>query len=118
MVDVARSNRAGPIKTGVGMKMYILIKDSTPPSYAIVAAAHASLGCYLKYQDDPDVKEWVSGPFNKMICSVNEKEFENAKTTEGHVVITESQLDGAEIALVFKPREEWPKMFKFFRKYK
>ena len=31
------------------MKMYILIKDSVPIGYAIVAAAHASLAAYLKF---------------------------------------------------------------------
>lgn len=34
------------------------------------------------------------------------------------MVLTESALDGREVAIVFKPREEWPKMFKFLRLYR
>jgi hypothetical protein len=34
------------------------------------------------------------------------------------VVLTESALGNEEVAIVFKPRKEWPKMFKFFRLYK
>jgi hypothetical protein len=30
------------------------------------------------------------------------------------IVVTESALDNQEIAIVFCPRYEWPKMFKFF----
>jgi hypothetical protein len=29
--------------------MYILIKESVPPGFALVAAAHASLAAYLKF---------------------------------------------------------------------
>ena len=53
-----------------------------------------------------------------MVCKVNEKEFENAKSVKKKVVITESALGDAEVAIAFSPREEWPKMFKFFRLYK
>jgi hypothetical protein len=30
----------------------------------------------------------------------------------------ESALDGAEVALAFKPREEWPKALRFYRLYR
>lgn len=99
------------------MKMYILIKDDVPLGNALVAAAHASLGAYLKFRDTPEVVEWVSGPFYKVVCKVNPKEFEKAKECPDHVVITESGLNDQEVALSFKPREEWPKPFRFFRKY-
>ena len=42
------------------MKMYILIKDSVPLGYAIVAAAHASLAAYLKFQDCEEVRQWLA----------------------------------------------------------
>jgi peptidyl-tRNA hydrolase len=100
------------------MKMYILIKDDVPLGFAMVAAAHASLAGYLKFQDAPEVKEWLSGPFFKAVCKVNAKEFENAKEVPDHLVLTESALDNREVAIVLKPREEWPKMFKFLRLYK
>jgi len=63
------------------------------------------------------VSYWLSS-FRKVVCKVNEKEFENAKSVKKKVVITESALGDAEVAIAFSPREEWPKMFKFFRLYK
>ena len=99
------------------MKMYILIRESVPTGYAILAAAHASLAAYLKFKNNPEVQNWISGSFFKVICKVNEKEFENSKQFEDHIVLTESGLNSAEVAIAFKPRQEWPKPFKFFRLY-
>ena len=98
--------------------MYILVKDSIDLGFAIVAVAHASLGAYLQFKETAEVEEWLSGPFRKVICRVSEEEFEAAKRESDHVVITESALSGAEVALAFKPREEWPKSFKFLRLYR
>lgn len=100
------------------MKMYILIKESAPIGFALVAVAHASLAAYLKFKETPEVEQWLSGPFYKTICKVNDQEFEAAKVLPDSVVITESALQGQEIALAFKPREEWPKAFKFYRLYR
>jgi len=100
------------------MKMYILIRESVPTGFAMLAAAHASLACYLKFKDTPEVAEWLSGPFFKAICKVNDQEFERAKEFDDHVLLTESALDNQEVALAFKPREEWPKSFRFYRLYK
>ena len=97
------------------MKMYILIKEDVPEGFAMLGAAHASLAAYLKFSEEPEVKEWISGPFYKVICKVNDSEFEKAKELEKHVILTESKLDDKEIAIAFMPREEWPKSFKFFR---
>lgn len=100
------------------MKMYILIRESLPLGNAIVAAAHASLACYLRYRDDPDVAEWLAGPFRKVVCRVSDDEFERARGFEHHVVLTESSLGGAEVAIAFKPRASWDKAFQFFRLYR
>jgi hypothetical protein len=100
------------------MKMYILIRDTIPTGFAVLAAAHGSLGCYLKFKDTPEMVEWVSGIFYKAVCRVSDAEFEKAKECEDHVVITESALGDQEVALIFKPREVWPKGFKFFKLYK
>ena len=100
------------------MKMYILIKEDLPQGFAILAAAHASLAAYLKFQDSSEVSEWLSGTFYKAVCRVNESEFDNAKECEDHVILTESALDNQEVAIAFKPRKEWPKAFKFFRLYR
>jgi len=100
------------------MKMYILIRESVPTGFAMLATAHASLACYLRFQDTLEITKWLSGRFFKAVCKVNDKEFEKAKEFDDYVVLTESALDNQEVALAFKPREEWPKPFKFYRLYK
>jgi hypothetical protein len=97
--------------------MYILVRESVPLRFAIVAAAHASLAAYLRFRDAPEVAAWLAGPFSKVICQVSDEEFEQAKGFEDSVVLTESALGGREVAIAFKPREEWPKAFKFYRLY-
>jgi len=96
------------------MKMYILVKQSLP-SHKAVVIAHASLMGYLKYQDEPEMKEWLEKSFRKVVCEVSDLEFENAKLVEKCVVVTESSLGGAEVGLVFCPRNEWPTYFKYFK---
>jgi hypothetical protein len=98
--------------------MYILIRESVPTGFAVLAAAHASLAAYLKFADTPEVKEWLSGPFYKAVCRVSDEEFERAKETPDHVVLTESALAGQEVALAFAPRAEYPKAFRFFKLFK
>jgi peptidyl-tRNA hydrolase len=100
------------------MKMYILIRDDVPQGFAVLAAAHASLAGYLRFRDTPEVAEWLSGPFHKVVCRVSESEFEKAKSCPDQVVLTESALGGREVAIALKPRDEWPKEFKFFKLYK
>lgn len=100
------------------MKMHILVRESVPTGFAILAAAHASLACYLMFRDAPEVAAWLAGPFHKVVCRVSDTEFESAKAFKDNVVLTESALDGAEVAIAFRPREEWPKAFKFYRLYK
>lgn len=101
------------------MKMYILIPDDVDIGFALVGAAHASLACYLKFAGDGEVKEWISGPFYKTICRVSRDELEAAKSEcPQHVVITESALDGKEVAVAFKPTQEFPKRFRFFKLYR
>ncbi len=99
------------------MKMYILIKETVPVGFAVLAAAHASLKCYREFENTPEMREWISGTFFKTVCEVSEQEFEKARTEPDCTVVTESQMSGVEIALAFKPRQEWPKYFRFFRLY-
>lgn len=108
-----------PISTSTEiMKMYILVRDNIPLGFAMVAVAHASLAGYLRFQNEPEIQEWLSGPFFKAVCKVNAREFANAKQVVDHVVISESALNNQEVAIVFKPRQEWPKMFRFFKLYR
>jgi peptidyl-tRNA hydrolase len=98
--------------------MYILIRASIPTGFAVLAAVHASLACYLKFRESPEVAEWLAGPFFKVVCRVSDAEFEAAKAFDDNVILTESALDGLEVAIGFRPRQEWPKAFKFYRLYR
>jgi peptidyl-tRNA hydrolase len=100
------------------LKMYILVKDSVPLGLALAAVGHASLACYLKYRDDPEMVEWLANSFRKVICKVSEQQFEQAKQAHPCVTLTESALNGQEVALGFKPRVDWDPGFKFFPLYK
>ena len=100
------------------MKMYILIRDDVPNGFAILAAAHASLAAYLRFQDTPEVRDWLAGPFYKAVCGVSAAEFEKDKQCPDHVVLTESALDNREVAIAFNPREAPPKSFKYLPLFK
>jgi hypothetical protein len=49
---------------------------------------------------------------------VNDKEFEAAKAFENWTLMTESSLDDEETCMVFCPRDEWPKPFRFYKLYR
>lgn len=97
--------------------MYVLVRDDVPLGFALVAVAHASLAAYLRFAEHPDTRAWIAGPFRKVICKADAAAFEAAKAIDDHVVITESALDGREVALAFRPRAEWPKRLRFLPKY-
>ena len=92
------------------MKMYICIKQDTQVGMAMNAAAHGSLMCHLKFYGDGHYQEWLEKSFKKVTCSVTDAEFAMLKTLEDHVIVTESRLDNAELAVVLKPRNDndWP----------
>jgi len=97
------------------MKMYVLIRDILPVGKMAVAAAHAPLICYLKYKDHLQMKEWLDTSFKKVICRVTDMEWARAVTVDDHIVVTESTLNNAEVALVFLPRHDYPDYFKQFK---
>jgi hypothetical protein len=99
-------------------RMYILVREAVPTGFAVLAAAHASLAAYLKFKDSPEVAEWLAGPFYKTVCRVTDEEFARSKETPDHVVITESALEGQEVAIAFMPRAEYPKSFRFLKLFK
>lgn len=84
--------------------MYICIKQETPVGMAMNAAAHAGLACYLEFKDKPEVQEWLDKSFKKVTCAVTPAEFAMLKELENNVVITESRLDNAELAVALCPR--------------
>ena len=63
------------------------------------------------------MQQWLDTSFKKVVCVVNDAEFERAKLEADNVVLTESTLDNQEVAVVFCPRVEYSKPFKFLRMY-
>lgn len=99
------------------MKMYILIKESIPLGIAMTAVGHAAIACFRKFEHTKEMQDWLSS-FKKVVCKVNDIEFEKAKEFENNVVLTESTLNNQETCVAFCPREEFPKAFKYYRLYK
>jgi peptidyl-tRNA hydrolase len=102
------------------MKMYFCIKDDTQVGMAINAAAHGSLMCHLEFYEDGHYQEWLGKSFKKVTCAVTPAEFAMLKTVEDHVVVTESRLDNAELAIVLKPRHDndWPEFVNLLKLWK
>jgi peptidyl-tRNA hydrolase len=92
------------------MKMYICIKDDTQVGMAMNAAAHAGLMCHMKFSEDLDYLEWLDKSFKKVTCAVTPAEFAMLKELPDNLVVTESRLNNAELAIVLKPRHDndWP----------
>ena len=95
--------------------MYIIVKNDIPDKLAPVIAAHASLACYKKFESNENMIKWINGIFKKVVCVVNETEFNTLKNEIDSDLLTESSLDNKEVALAFCPREEYPKKFKFLK---
>ena len=102
------------------MKMYICIKQDTPAGMAMNAAAHAGLMCHLKFQNDPVYQDWLAKSFKKVTVAVTDAEFAMLKTLDNHVVVTESRMDNAELAVVLCPRQpnEWPEFVNLLKLWK
>jgi hypothetical protein len=100
------------------LKMYIVIHETVPLGLAVVAAAHASLATYFKFKDDSVVRDWLADSFYKVIVRADAFAFEAAKQLPDSIVLTESSLGGREVAIGFKPREEWPDLLRKLPLYK
>ena len=102
------------------MKMYICIKDSTPVGMAMNAAAHAGLMCHLKFSEDEDYRDWLDNSFKKVTCSVTPAEFAMLKEVDDYLIVTESRMDNAELAIVLKPRNDndWPEFVNLLKLWK
>ena len=106
------------------MKMYILIKDTVPLGHAINCAAHAGAMAILEWREynEDGFSDWIAKSFKKVTCKVTEAEFAAVKYSElEQISVTESNLNGEEVALVIKPLindDDYPKMFKYFKLYR
>lgn len=88
------------------MKMYICIKDDLPVGIAMNSAAHAGLMCHLQFGESEHYKEWLAKSFKKVTCAVTPAEFAMLKELPNNFVVTESRLNGQEVAVVLVPRPE------------
>ena len=120
--------------------MYILIREDIDLGHAILASAHASLSGYLTFKEyeltnEPTVfhnlfhrrqltvtEKWVKESFRKVVCKVTKEEFERAKTygenMKDYRIMVESGLGGIEVAIVFRPRDNFEAFFKSLKLYK
>ena len=100
------------------LKEYILVLDWMDIGHAMNSVGHAVLIAHKNWSDDPEYMDWYKNYFRKVTCKVTQKEFEKAKEYGDFAVVTESAFDNKEVALIFKPRREWPKFFNFLKLYK
>lgn len=102
------------------MKMYICIKDDIPVGIAMNSAAHAGLMCHLKYVGGIEYQRWLDKSFKKVTCAVTPAEFAMLKEVSDNIVVTESRLDGKEVAVVLAPRPdtEFPEFVSLLKLWK
>jgi len=102
------------------MKMYICIKEGTAPGMAMNAAAHAGLMCYLEFKDKPVMHDWLASSFKKVTCAVTPAEYAMIKQLSDHVVVTESRMDNAELAIALCPRynNDFPEFINLLKLWK
>ena len=101
------------------LKLYILVKESMLErdfGHTILSIAHAMAAGSRNWAGDEIFEKWANESFRKVLCKVSDEQFEKAKTyfpEDEFQVMTECAIDNQELTIVFKPREEWPKFFKF-----
>lgn len=102
------------------MKMYICIKEDVPTGIAMNSAAHGSLMCHLVFQETDNYKTWLQKSFKKVTCQVTPAEFAMLKEVTDKVVVTESRLNGQEVAVVLCPRADtdWPEFVNLLKLWK
>lgn len=83
------------------LRMHIVLIAGLTPGQAAVACAHAGLGTYLYFRDNPLVEEWLNTSFSKIIYQASPAMFEVCKTLGDHRAFTESTLDNKQVALGF-----------------
>lgn len=83
-------------------------------SYTIIRIDGKAFHSYTKNLkrpfDDGLINEKNS--FKKVVVEATDEDFEKAKKYGDHVVITESSLEGKEVALAFAPMEKIPNFLK------
>jgi hypothetical protein len=106
-----------------------MVLDTVPDNLVPVISAHASLGFYLEFNGykpfglkytSEILTKWVNTSFRKVVCRVNQKEFDKLKTLEYTNITTSSELEGAEVTvtLLSSLYEELPNVVKFAKLWK
>jgi len=84
------------------LKMFIVLRWDLPAEAAVVAAAHASIGTYLTFIENPLMQEWQKTSFIKRICKAfDHSHFQRLKLLGMHRVFTESCLGNSEVSIGF-----------------
>jgi len=110
-------------------KIYILVREKMIQDHfglAIVSVAHAAAAAILEWQGNlqfapyDTIDHWQITSFKKVVCQVTEEQFRQAMKDfgpcgESYLLMTESSIDNGNMCLVFRPREEWPKFFKYLK---
>ena len=97
------------------LKMYILVRSDIGSGHQTNCVAHAAATAILKWKDDDTFENWKKHSFRKVTCSVTRGQFEEAKQYSDNLIISEDILNDTEVAMAFKPREDWPEFFKKLR---
>ena len=102
------------------LKMYILLHEILDAGHAVNTAAHAGAMILTRGwpDDDPIMKEWYETSFRKCTCKVTQDEFDKAREYGDYFAVQEMAFDNKDVALVFKPRHEWPRFFRFLPLWK
>lgn len=111
-VDVAKSER---IEAMNRLKMYILVRSDIGLGHQVNCVAHAAASAILTWENDETFENWKKHSFRKVTCSVTRGQFEEAKQYSDNLIISEDVLNDTEVAMAFKPREDWPEFFKKLR---
>lgn len=100
-------------------RLYIAILDEFPDYMVPTLVAHAVLSAHLKFETNPDYKDWIGNSFKKCVIRVNEKEFEKISVLDNiHIAFESNTLDGKSSCIVVCPRDENPNVLKFAKLWK
>jgi hypothetical protein len=84
--------------------MPMVLRSHISPAVAAIACAHGGLAGYLRWKDDPLVREWISGVFYKRIYRASDLDMWSAVCRwPDALVLSESQLDHMPVIAIFKP---------------
>ncbi len=123
-------------------RAYVIVPDDVPLGFAMNGVAHAGCCMALKWgsqNDDAAFREWALNSFRKVTCKVERRQLVQLDEAllrhcgwgpgaeprdavlwlnDHRIIVTESDWnDGGVVAVVYKPRVDWPKMFRKLELY-